>query len=216
MSDLVIIGAGGSSRDIIDLVGDINRHASAGGQRWDIRGLLDDDQDKRGQIICGIPVIGPVSRATDLRAHLVVGIASHRNRRVRKAIVERLGLDPTRYATLVHPSASVSSRARIGAGTVVLQKVAIGAQVTLGRHVLISSAVTIGHDTAISDYVSMASQVAIAGRVVMLESVYVGVSACLREGVKVGEGSLIGMGSVVTCDVEAGGTVVGNPARRLS
>ncbi|MCW6508544.1 acetyltransferase [Lichenifustis flavocetrariae] len=216
MGDLVIIGAGGSSRDIIDLVGDINRHASDDGQRWEIRGLLDDDQSKLGQIICGVPVIGSISKAADVQAHLVVGIASHRNRRVRKAVVERLALDPARYATLVHPSASVSSWARIGAGTVVLQNVVIGPQVTLGRHVLISAGVTIGHDTAISDYVSTASQVGIAGGVVIRESVYIGIGACLREGVEVGEGSLIGMGSVVTRNVEAGRTVVGNPARRHS
>lgn len=45
------------------------------------------------------------------------------------------------------------------------------------------------------------------------EDVWIGGGAILLPGVAVGDGAVIGAGSVVTRDVPAGATVVGNPAR---
>jgi maltose O-acetyltransferase len=43
--------------------------------------------------------------------------------------------------------------------------------------------------------------------------VWIGGGAIILPGVTVGDGAVIGAGSVVTRDVEAGQTVTGNPAR---
>ena len=52
------------------------------------------------------------------------------------------------------------------------------------------------------------------GRPVRIGSdVWIGGGAILLPGVTIGDGALIGAGSVVTRDVEAGQTVTGNPAR---
>jgi maltose O-acetyltransferase len=52
------------------------------------------------------------------------------------------------------------------------------------------------------------------GRPVRIGSnVWIGGGAILLPGVSVGDDALIGAGSVVTRDVPAGATVVGNPAR---
>jgi sugar O-acyltransferase (sialic acid O-acetyltransferase NeuD family) len=209
MRDLVIIGAGGSSRDIIELVEDINGTRPS----WTIRGVLDDDPAQHGAEICGVPVIGPIADAAAMDAALVIGIASSRNRRVKAAIAQRLGVEPARYATLIHPTASVSTRAAVGAGCVLLQHVVVGPQVTIGRHVLVCAGGTIGHDAVIGDHVSMAPHVAVSGGVRIASSVYLGSGARLREGITIGESSLVGIGAVVLKDVEPGRTVFGNPAR---
>jgi maltose O-acetyltransferase len=46
-------------------------------------------------------------------------------------------------------------------------------------------------------------------------NVWIGGGAIVLPGVTVGDDAIIGAGSVVTRDVAAGATVVGNPARRL-
>jgi sugar O-acyltransferase (sialic acid O-acetyltransferase NeuD family) len=209
MRDLVIIGAGGSSRDIIELVEDINRVRPS----WAIRGVFDDDPAKHGTAICNVPVIGSIADAASTDAALVIGIASSRNRRVKAMIAERLAVGPDRYATLIHPTASVSPRAVVGAGTVLLHHVIIGPDATLGRHVLVCAGCTIGHDAVIGDHVSMAPHVGVSGSVRIGDNAYLGSGARLREGVVVGAGSLIGIGAIVLKDVDAGRTVFGNPAR---
>lgn len=54
-----------------------------------------------------------------------------------------------------------------------------------------------------------------AGRsapVVIEDDVFIGMSCLILKGVRIGRGSVVGAGTVVTCDVPAGATVVGNPA----
>jgi acetyltransferase-like isoleucine patch superfamily enzyme len=56
------------------------------------------------------------------------------------------------------------------------------------------------------------------GNVRIENHVYIGAGAILRQGTEskplvIGEGAVVGMGSVVTKDVPANTTVVGNPAR---
>jgi maltose O-acetyltransferase len=46
--------------------------------------------------------------------------------------------------------------------------------------------------------------------------VWIGGGAIVLPGVAIGDGAVIGAGSVVTRDVPAGATVVGNPARIIA
>ena len=211
MSDLFIIGAGGTSREIIDVVENINRD----GHRWNICGILDDDPSKLGQTINDVPVIGPVSLSTEKKGLFIIGIASFKNRWVRKQIVERLALEPKRYASLIHPSAQVSRWSQIGSGTVIQRNVIVGPQVHIGNHVVVSSMTFIGHDTNIADFVTMAPQVCLSGSVQVGECAYLGAGARVRDSVTIGVGALVGIGSVVLSTVETSSTVFGNPARRV-
>jgi maltose O-acetyltransferase len=55
------------------------------------------------------------------------------------------------------------------------------------------------------------------GRPVRIGSdVWIGGGAIVLPGVAIGDGAVIGAGSVVTRDVPAGATVVGNPARIIA
>ncbi len=51
--------------------------------------------------------------------------------------------------------------------------------------------------------------------VILGSDVWIGGGAILLGGISVGDGAIVGAGSVVTRDVPAGATVVGNPARRV-
>ncbi|MOA44288.1 Maltose O-acetyltransferase [compost metagenome] len=44
-------------------------------------------------------------------------------------------------------------------------------------------------------------------------NVWIGAGALILPGVTIGDDAIVGAGSVVTRDVEAGATVMGNPAR---
>jgi sugar O-acyltransferase (sialic acid O-acetyltransferase NeuD family) len=213
VTDLIVLGAGGSAREIAGAVAEIN----ASGGRWALRGFLDDDAARQGQSVDGLPVLGPLAAAREyVRASFVVGIASHRHQGLRQRIVEGLGLPPERFATLVHPSAWVSPRARLGAGTVVLQNVVVSPGATLGEHVLVSPGAQIAHDAWVGACTVLAPRVAVNGAVRIGEGAYVGAAAVIGPGVLIGPGALVGMGAVVLAAVPAGATAFGNPARTVS
>jgi sugar O-acyltransferase (sialic acid O-acetyltransferase NeuD family) len=211
MRDLVILGAGGASREIAEAIGEINRHE----RTWNLLGFLDDDPAKAGSIFNGVPVIDPISSASEYSAFFVIGIAAVQNRWVRKRIVEQLGLAQQRFATVIHPSASVSPYARIGFGSVVLQNVVVTPDGVIGDHVVVEYGAMIGHDTLIEDFATIGPGAIVSGSVRLRQGVFVGAGAVIRDGLTVNEGALIGMGAVVVKEVSAHATVVGNPARPL-
>jgi sugar O-acyltransferase (sialic acid O-acetyltransferase NeuD family) len=211
LRDLVIIGAGGTSREIADAVDAINRREPI----WNLLGFLDDDVAKQGTSVDGIPVLGAIAAEADSDVRFIIGIASWRNPEARRAIVSRLGLPPERYATIIHPSALISSHAVIGVGTAVLQNVVITPGTTVGDHTLILQNVTMAHDQVVEDYVTIASGATVAGLVRLRSGCYLGAGCTIMNGVTVNGGALAAVGAVVMNEVPAGRTVAGNPARLL-
>lgn len=209
---LLIIGAGGLSRETLSAVAAIN----AIRPQWTVLGFVDDNSALHGTTIQGLPVLGPselVAEHPD--ASLVMTIASPKNLGNRKRIVERLGVPAERYATIVHPAASVAAGTELGLGSVFLAGSVVTAPQAIGAHVVAMPHTTITHDDAIADCVLFASGVLLSGSVSVGESAYLGSGCMVREGLTIGARSLIGMGAVVLTDVPPGEVWVGNPARYL-
>jgi sugar O-acyltransferase (sialic acid O-acetyltransferase NeuD family) len=208
--ELVIVGAGGSAGDLAWTVEEINLASG----RWTLRGFLDDDPAKQGTSVCGYPILGPVASVHDFpAARFVVGVAHYLRPLGRKALVERLGLPAERFATLVHPSASVAPQARLGPGTLVFQGAIVCHAATVGAHVFIGHGCVVSHEAVVDDYATLASGAILCGGVRLREGAYAGAGSVIKDGVEVGAGAVAGLGSAVFRDVEPGRVVVGNPAR---
>ena len=207
MRDLVIVGAGGFARETAAA-------ATAAGS-WRILGFLDDDQALHGSKRSGHPILGAVADVAGMAADVVVCVGNPRNYRARKQIVERLGLPVDRYATVIHPAASVGAGSVVGPGSVLLAGTVLSADVTVGSHVAVMPQAVLTHDDVVGDYATVTSGVRLGGGAVLEQGAYVGAGALVREGVTVGAWALVGMGSVVLHDVPPGETWVGSPARKL-
>jgi sugar O-acyltransferase (sialic acid O-acetyltransferase NeuD family) len=213
VTDLLIAGAGGFARETASAVLAINRFSP---ETWNLKGFLDDDPAIHGTERGGLPVIGPLSMVDEMPdAAVVVCIGNPRNFHARQLVVERLRLPAERYATIVHPTASVGAGCLIGPGSVLLAQVALTADVTVGAHVAIMPQVVLTHDNTVCDFATIASGVRLGGGVQVERGAYVGAGALVRESTVVGEWSLIGMGAVVLHDVPPGEIWVGNPAKQL-
>lgn len=119
------------------------------------------------------------------------------------------------FPVAIHPSAVISPRARIGAGTVVMQGAIVQSCATIGRHCIINTGASVGHDVKLADFVHVAPRAVLTGNVEAGECAWIGAGAVIRQGIKIGANSIIGVGAVVVKDVPEGMIVVGNPAKQL-
>ena len=212
MTTLVLVAASG-------LAGEVAAAAAAG---YDEIVAVDDDRDRWGEVIGsvdgvgGVKVVGPVEVVADCGADLVVCAGAGATRR---RLVQRLsgyGVVPERYATIVHPSASVPVGCELGAGTVLLAGVVLTAGVRVGSHVVAMPNAVLTHDDIVGDYATLCAGVTLGGEVVIGEAAYLGMSSSVRQRTTVGADSVLGMGAVLLGDLPAGETWAGVPARRLN
>lgn len=178
-------------------------------------GFIDDGQDKVGTERFGWPVLSRSALEEHAEAHVLAVPGSPTSYRNRKAIVDGLGVPRPRFATVIHPSASVSPRARIGVNVLIMAGVVITTAL-IGDHVCILPNSVVHHDATVGDWTLVGSNVTIAGSVTVGVNAYIGSGTSIINGVRIGEGALVGLGSNVLRDVGANSTVVGNPARQLS
>jgi len=211
--ELIVIGAGGGSRELIGFLPEVNAALPAR-SRWEIRGVLDDDESLAGARVAGVPVVGPLAAVADYpSACVTIGIASSRAVTIRRRLFDRLALPSDRYATMIHPRAYVSFHANIEPGCIIYPHVAIGPDAVLGRNSVVYFNTVIHHDSRVGSHSMLCAGVHVAGGVTLGSCVYAGISSTVRDGARVGDDALIGMGAVVTRDVAAGQVVCGVPAR---
>lgn len=212
MTPLLLIGAGGLAREALATIAAVNSVRAS----FEVLGLLDDAPEKHGAVVDGVEVLGPIDLARSYAdAQVLICTASPARRDSRLRIARRLGFDDSRYATVVHPQASVAAGVELGVGTMVFACAVITAPQRVGRFVLAMPHVLLTHDDSVADGVTLAGRAALAGGVRVEEGAYIGSGALVRENLTIGAGALVGMGSVVLRDVPAGETWVGAPARPL-
>lgn len=206
---LLLLGAGGLARETLAAV-------RALPEKWQPVGVLDDDPARHGADVDGIPVLGGTDWIADFPdAAVVPCVASPHRPFGRLRLAQRLGLPADRWATVVHPAASIAPGTEIGAGSVLLAGVVVTAPITVGPYLVAMPHVLLTHDDELADGVTLAGRATLAGGVRVGQGAYLGQGALVREYVGIGAGSVIGMGAVVLADVPDGQTWVGSPARKL-
>jgi sugar O-acyltransferase (sialic acid O-acetyltransferase NeuD family) len=150
-----------------------------------------------------------LGRLTDFDG-VVVAIGNNRIRAVKQAGLVAAG---GKIATIVHPSAVVSAHASLDAGSLVFANAVVNACATVGAGVIVNTGAVVEHDCVVGDFAHISPNAVLAGGVTLGPLAWVGSCASVRQLIAVGEASVVGMGAVVTRDVIAGVTVVGNPAK---
>lgn len=120
---------------------------------------------------------------------------------------EQRGFDGVGVAPVISDSCRVEAFVTVDAGT--------ERPTTIGRRTWLMKKVHVGHDAIVGDDCELTPGVVVCGFVEIGAGVKVGVNACILPYRRVGAGARIGAGAVVTRDVPAGETWVGNPARKL-
>ena len=149
--------------------------------------------------------------------YVLIAIA---NSNIRQKLAEKLTNDGINIWTVKSQSTVIMDNVIIGNGAALSPFVTIGANAIIGRCFHANLYSYVEHDCVIGDFVTFAPRVSCNGNVHIEDHAYIGTGAVLRQGTPdkpliIGKGAIVGMGAVVTKDVPAGVTVIGNPARPL-
>lgn len=201
---LAIVGAGGHGRVVADC---------AEAQGWERIEFFDD---QGGGMRSGpwpiVGMVGDLFERVDDYDGVIVGIGANRTRLdLHRALVERGAI----LATLVHPRATVSQYARIGAGTVVFAGVVVNFGAVIGEACIINTSASVEHDDVLADGVHLSPGAHLGGGASVGECSWVGLSASVREGVPVGRNVRIGSGAAVVTATPDDLVLVGVPATPL-
>jgi len=209
MKKVVIIGAGGFGREVLDIVDACNQVQ----EMYDPLGFVVDPQfGKPGTLVNDRPILGGfdwlAKHVEDTYIVCAVG-PSH----LRYQLIERAKELDCRFISLIHPSVIMTRWISIGEGVVIAAGCILTNQIQIGNHVHINLDCTIGHNAHLKGFATLAPGVHVSGNVTLETGSYVGTGANLIEKLQIGEWSTVGAGSVVTGDIPANSTAVGVPAR---
>jgi len=207
-SQMVITGAGGHARVLIETVRSVGR--------WIVAALTDPTvtDEVLGVAVAGTDDVLPELREKGIAAALVgVGSVDRQTRRIE--LFRRLTELDFVLPTVCHGRADVSPTVEIGEGTVVLAGVVINAQAVIGRNVIVNTAAVVEHNCRVGDHVHVAPRAVLGGSVTIEPEVHVGMGAVVLEGRTIGRGAVIGAGAVVNRDVPPNTVCVGVPAEPI-
>jgi sugar O-acyltransferase (sialic acid O-acetyltransferase NeuD family) len=209
ITPVVIIGAGGFAREVLDIFDAINAQEP----QFEVLGyIVQPAFGSPGQLINDRPILGDfdwlAERSQAVKAICAVGAPETRFRLIREA--SKHGVH---FCNAIHPSAIMTKWIEIAEGVVITAGCILTNQIKIGNHVHINLDCTIGHDARIDDFSTLAPGVHVSGNVHLQSGCYIGTGANIIEKITVGAWSIIGAGSTIISDVPPNTTVVGVPGK---
>lgn len=174
--------------------------------------FADTNAQSIGGSVAGWPVVA--ARLAEVIPHpLLITIGSNDRRATLQAEAQRLGAD---MATVVMEPSYFLSDQPAGAGSQIMASALVNAGARLGQGVIVNSRAVVEHDCTVGDFCHLAPGSVIGGGVRLGARVLLGTNATVLPGLSVADDVVIGAGAVVTRDIAAPGTYVGQPARRIT
>jgi sugar O-acyltransferase (sialic acid O-acetyltransferase NeuD family) len=200
MKKLLIIGAGGHGKVVADTA------VEAG--HWHDIYFLDDN-------IKNFPykIIGKINQLPNFVTQfpeIIVAIGDNKRREELLLLSKNLGYD---IATVIHPTACVSTHAIVEKGSVVLAKSVINAFSKIGFGCIINTGAVVDHDCTLDHYVHISPNATLAGGVIINKYSWIGAGSTIIEKINIGYNVIIGAGTVVIHDVSDDVVAVGVPAK---
>jgi len=211
MKKIVIIGAGGFGREVLDIIDACNQNNKI----YEPLGFIVDSQfGEPGTIINDMPILGGVDWLKN-NVDSVFVICSVGQPHLRYQLIQRATELHCRFINLIHPSAILTRWVSMGEGVIIAAGCILTNQIQIGNHVHVNLDCTIGHDVRIQDFATLAPGIHVSGNVSVGAGCYIGTGANIIEKISIGEWSVIGAGSSIIGNVPANSTVVGVPGKAI-
>jgi sugar O-acyltransferase (sialic acid O-acetyltransferase NeuD family) len=194
---LVMYGAGGHSKTIIEMIRQLDE--------FTIAGIVDDNPALTGTRMWDHPVFGTRVVLSKLRSQgvelAVNGVGSILDINVRVRIFERLEQAGFRFPSLVHPRATIEASARVDEGVQVFAGAYVGSETILNSRCMINTNAVVSHECEVGAYTHIAPGALLAGLVKVGSRTLIGMGVTTAIGIKIGSGVRVGNGANLLADV---------------
>lgn len=204
---IAIYGSGGMGRELAQTIDDINAQS----KRWESVVFIDDITDHKVVNGCRTIKFDDFTRDFSIDSTEVVIAVGEPS--ARESLFSKVLDSGYAFATIVHPTASVSPYSVLGEGAIVQYCARVAPNTIIGKNVLLNSYASVGHDCEIGDGSVISSFTGVGGGTTIGKSSFVGIGASIRDHISIGDNSIVSMSTAVYRDMPSGVTVMGNPAR---
>jgi sugar O-acyltransferase (sialic acid O-acetyltransferase NeuD family) len=214
---MVILGIGSYAVNIAEIVECMNEWTANNDDKtskFEIVGFIDPDSKKIGKKYFDFEVLGDLTWFDNITEELnVIGIIS-REERYQK-ILELQDNPLIKFPNIVHPTAIISKKARIGEGNIFAQGVIVAPAAVIGSFNKMNYGVIVSHHCNVGDFNVINGMVHITGSATIGSRCMLGAGAVIIDNVTIGNQVKVGANSLVRMDLPDNSTAVGNPAKIL-
>ncbi len=207
IKDIVIIGAGGHAKVVIDI---IERQA-----RYNIIGVIDKSHAK-GEDVLGYEILGDEDVLHNMIQEYpsLGGIIAIGDNFIRYKVYEKISISLPEFifVSAVHPEASIGKDVFIGDGTVIMAGATVNTSCSIGRFCIINTNSSLDHDSVMEDFSSLAPNAVTGGNVKIGEFSAVGIGAVVAHNINIGRHTVIGTAAAVINDIADYSVAYGVPA----
>ncbi|OGO28121.1 MAG: hypothetical protein A2Z16_00155 [Chloroflexi bacterium RBG_16_54_18] len=199
---IIVYGAGGHGKSIIEMIRVLDR--------YHITGVIDDDPGVIGQV-SDIQVLGGAevlpglwAKGVRMAANAVGGIG---NIDIRARVFDKLLQAGFTCPALIHPSSVIEASAQLAAGVQIMPLAYVGSEAKVGFGCIINTGAIVSHDCIIGENANIAPGAILAGEVSVGQGVLVGMGVTVNLRVSIGARARLGNGCTIKADVPERGVV---------
>ena len=119
------------------------------------------------------------------------------------------------FPVLKHPSASISSFASLGAGSIIMPNVVVGSKASIGRFCILGNQSCLGHDSTMSDFSSLGPGSITGGSVMIGKRCVISMRATIKQGIKIQNDTILGSSSYLNKNLPKNIVAYGTPAKKI-
>lgn len=201
MEKLILIGAGGYAKSVLDSVDIYN---------YEIAGFIDEFSQNETHL--GYPILAHSLDELENSKKYVYFISIGNNEK-RKIWYDRLNERKLRMINVVDRSAIVSPRAAIGTCCFIGKFAVVNSKALVGDDCIINTRALVEHGCSLDDHVNLSTNTVINGDVKVGEGSFIGSCSVTIGQLSIGKWSTVGAGAVVIHNVRDNVTVAGVPAK---
>jgi sugar O-acyltransferase (sialic acid O-acetyltransferase NeuD family) len=206
--NIVIIGASGQAKVVIDVIEQQNS--------FKIAGLIDSFKEP-GTKLMGYEVIGPEDSIPELIAkeQIIGGIIAIGHNWVRYQVAQRVRERASGFlfVNAIHPSARIAREVVLGQGIAIMAGVSVNPGTQIGDFCFLNTNSSVDHDNLLGEFSCLQPNAATGGNVKIGAHSAVSMGANVIHGVIIGSHTVIGAGSTVLVDIPDFVVAHGTPCR---